>query len=198
MQEPLVRDVNVPNYFVLDTAALVPYYLRDTVLRLAAYDVFAPVLSDAILEELKGALRKLGRSHAHIERVVGAIERTFSDTIWNRDVLETHMREARGYVSDPDDAHVVSAALASGAHAIVTVNRRHFRDSALHDLGIEVWRPSELIQWSWARERRRVAEEALRRQCEGYENPPLRRAEVACKVDPILNEPATGLCCRRS
>jgi len=71
----LVRDVNVPTYFVLDTAALVPYYLRDTVLRLAACDVFAPVLSDAILEELKGALRKLGRSHTHIGRVVGAIER---------------------------------------------------------------------------------------------------------------------------
>lgn len=109
MQELLVRDVNVPTCFVLDMAALVPYYLRDTVLRLAAYDVFASVLSGEILNELKSALRKLGLSHAQIERVVGAIERTFGDNIWNRHVLETYMREARGCVSDPDDAHVISA-----------------------------------------------------------------------------------------
>lgn len=46
---------------------------------------------------------------------------------------------------DPDDAHVVAAALLGRADVIVTENTKHFPDSALAPLGLEAIRTDEFL-----------------------------------------------------
>jgi hypothetical protein len=46
---------------------------------------------------------------------------------------------------DPDDRHVLAAAIRCGAQVIVTWNRRDFPESALRPYGIEAQHPDEFV-----------------------------------------------------
>ncbi len=46
---------------------------------------------------------------------------------------------------DPDDRHVLAAAIASGAQVVVTFNLRHFPAAALEPFGVEAMHPDELV-----------------------------------------------------
>jgi len=50
---------------------------------------------------------------------------------------------------DPDDAHVLAAAIAGHADCIVTVNMRHFPDAVVAPYGIEVVDPEKFIINQW-------------------------------------------------
>jgi hypothetical protein len=49
------------------------------------------------------------------------------------------------WLPDPDDAHVLAAAIAGHADCIVTVNLRHFPDAIVGPYGIEVVDPDKFI-----------------------------------------------------
>ena len=46
---------------------------------------------------------------------------------------------------DPDDRHVLAAAVRAGAQVIVTANTRHFPDKALEQFGIEAQDADEFV-----------------------------------------------------
>ena len=120
---------------VLDACVLYPAPLRDLLMYLALKDVYRPRWTDAIHEEW---IRNLLENRPDLRRA--QLERT-------RDLMNRHARDSMvtGYegliealsLPDPDDRHVLAAAIHAGAEVIVTFNLPDFPASALAVHGIE-------------------------------------------------------------
>jgi predicted nucleic acid-binding protein len=120
---------------VLDACVLYPAPLRDLLMYLAVKDVYRPRWTDAIHEEW---IRNLLENRPDLRRA--QLERT-------RDLMNRHARDSMvtGYegliealsLPDPEDRHVLAAAIHAGAEVIVTFNLSDFPASALAVHGIE-------------------------------------------------------------
>ncbi|WP_432981615.1 PIN domain-containing protein [Dactylosporangium sp. CA-233914] len=131
---------------VLDTCVLWPSLQRDFLLSLAVEGMYRPVWSSVILDELEyhEAVKLVSRGEEQVtanqraSRLVDRMRAAFDDA------------EVRGWepldgtfgLPDPNDEHVLAAAVVAGAGAVVTANVKDFPASRL-PLGIEVLPPSE-------------------------------------------------------
>lgn len=112
------------------TNVLWPSLQRDFLLSMAAEGLCRPLWSEAILEELHEheALKLVSRGAAHAdalartEQLIGRMRGAFDDAI----VTGWEPLDAAFSLPDPDDEHVVAAALVGGAGVIVTDNLRHY------------------------------------------------------------------------
>jgi len=129
---------------VYDACVLYPAPLRDTLMRLAMTDLFKAHWTDQIHEEWITALLRQGKfTRDKLDRV--------------RELMDAHVRDAKvtGYESlietlnlpDPDDRHVLAAAIRCGADAIVTFNNRDFPEAELAPYGIDVLHPDDFIYY---------------------------------------------------
>jgi predicted nucleic acid-binding protein len=127
---------------LLDTSVLWPSTQRDFLLSLAAESVYRPLWSEAILEELEEheaeKLVSRGRADAataarRAARLVAEMRGAFDDA----SVIGWEGLEGTYGLPDPDDEHVVAAAVVGNAGAIVTANLRHF-PQRLMPTGMEV------------------------------------------------------------
>ena len=128
---------------LLDANVLYPAPIRDVFLQLATSDVFQAKWTADIHREWIEALL---RNEPHRDRV--ALQRT-------RDLMDRAARDCliTGYetlvptldLPDPDDRHVLAAAIAGHCDAIVTSNLRHFPNAAVEPFGIEVRHPDEFL-----------------------------------------------------
>lgn len=154
---------------ILDACVLYPAPLRDCLLRLALTDLFKAHWTDHIHAEWMEALRRTGRiAPEKLERV--------------RMLMDAHVRDAKvtGYESlidglelpDPDDRHVLAAAIRCNADAIVTFNLKHFPADALAPFGIELIHPDDFISYQIDLAPAKCAQ-ALRDQRLALKNPPL-------------------------
>ncbi len=139
---------------VLDTCVLVPGLQRDFLLQLAAEEAYAPLWGSGILLELDYVLARLDdrRERADSEqrrtRLFARMERAFPGAR-----IEAPKDGVYDYgLNDPDDGHVVHAAIIGKADAIVTDDTRAgFRTSAaLLAASIEVVYPREFAASSAA------------------------------------------------
>jgi predicted nucleic acid-binding protein len=106
---------------VLDACVLVPVAPTDTLLRLAEKGRFRPLWSDRILDEAERAVRGL---HPDMDpaRRFASMRRAFPRSLvtgW-----EAHEQDTQ--LPDPNDRHVVAAAIRGGADTIVTANLQDF------------------------------------------------------------------------
>ena len=106
----------------LDTNVLYPFFSRDLLLRLAEVDLFVPLWSNTVLDELRENL-----AIADIERLFQQMHRAFP---------HANVQNYLQYVDEielPDerDRHVVAAAFVSNADYVVTENLRDFPDDTL-------------------------------------------------------------------
>ena len=128
---------------LLDANILYPAPVRDIFLELAAGDLFRAKWSTDIHREWIDALL---RNEPHRDRA--ALDRT-------RDLMDRATRDClvAGYetliptlqLRDPDDRHVLAAAIVGRCDAIVTFNLRDFPEAALTPYGIEVWHPDRFL-----------------------------------------------------
>ena len=132
------------NYTVVyDACVLFPAPLRDLLMRLALVGLFRARWSAQIHEEW---LRSLLEKRPELTRA--QLERTRD--LMNTSVLDSLVTGHEPLIEaivlpDPDDRHVVAAAIRCGANAIVTYNLKDFPEAALQPLGIEAQHPDDFV-----------------------------------------------------
>ncbi|MDM7954488.1 MAG: PIN domain-containing protein [Cyanobium sp. CZS 25K] len=154
---------------IYDACVLYPAPLRDLLMRLALTDLYRARWSDQIHEEwITAVLRKRSDlSRAQLERT--------------RSLMNAHVRDALvdGYQSlipslelpDPDDRHVLAAAIKCGADLIVTFNLDDFPDHALTSYGIGACHPDSFLVDQLNLDAERVCM-AMRQHRASLKNPP--------------------------
>jgi predicted nucleic acid-binding protein len=118
--------------------------LCDTLLRLAEEPAsYRPLWSEQILLEVGDALeRKLKRTALQRRRRLQAMREAFPDA--EVEVL-ADLANAITCLPDPNDRHVVAAAISGRADAIVTFNMRHFPRECIQQFGIVCRSPDQLL-----------------------------------------------------
>jgi predicted nucleic acid-binding protein len=116
-------------------------YLRDSLLRLAAADLFSPAWSSQILAELRRALlREQAATPDQADRIIVLMQAHFPNA-------ETFGFEPLipAMTCDEKDRHVLAAAVRSGATVLVTANLDDFPRSATQAQGVEVQSPDDFL-----------------------------------------------------
>jgi predicted nucleic acid-binding protein len=128
---------------VLDSCVLVPNALCDTMLRMAEAGFFRPLWSARILDEVRYAVHRVHPEIPldRIQRRLDAMDSAFDDA----SVSGWEGVTAGLDLPDPDDRHVLAAAIAGGGQAIVTFNLKDFPPTALAPTGIETRHPDEFL-----------------------------------------------------
>jgi predicted nucleic acid-binding protein len=128
---------------VLDASVLYPLPLRDTLLRLAEKELYDPLWSERILEEVRRNLIADGRaSEEQADHMLGCMRDAFDGACVTSEavaLLESSM------TNDAKDRHVLAAAVGSPAQVVVTLNLKDFPESACSPHSIEVRSPDEFL-----------------------------------------------------
>lgn len=128
---------------VLDACVFYPAMLRDFLLRLAQTGLFAAKWTDRIHDEWIGAL-----SHDRPElvpklpRTRELIDQAIPDCL----VVNYEAFVAGLQLPDPDDRHVLAAAIRCDAQIILTSNLKDFPNSTLAQYDIEAMHPDVFIE----------------------------------------------------
>jgi predicted nucleic acid-binding protein len=127
---------------VLDANTLYPAPLRDLLLSLAVDGLFHARWTTLIQQEWA---RSLARNRPELEPQLDALI-----DLMNRSVPDCLVENHEGLIAglalpDPDDRHVLAAAIAGHADAIVTFNLRDFPMDVLHPHQIEAVHPDEFV-----------------------------------------------------
>lgn len=127
---------------ILDANVLYPQLLRDTLLSLAGENLYHARWSATINDEL---VRNLVKNKPEITDSLPALVKLMCDSV--PDSLVTNYENLAGNIELPDlnDRHVVAAAIAGHADAIVTFNLKDFPLAVLQPYGVEVQHPDEFI-----------------------------------------------------
>lgn len=131
---------------LLDTCVLWPSLQRDVLLSLAAEGLYRPVWSEVILAELEyeeaAKLTRRGAAHSDAERRAAHLIRQMRLAFDDAEIAGWEGLDGTYGLPDPDDEHVVAAAVVAGAGAIITLNTKDF-PVALLPTGVETLRPAE-------------------------------------------------------
>lgn len=133
---------------VLDACVLYPFALRDTLLRLAELELYDPRWSDEILEEMsRNLVQRHGATVEQVDRIVAAMTAAFGGASVPADLVA---RLIPAMTNHEKDRHVLAAAQASGAEAVVTLNLADFPEEATQPLGIDAIHPDDFLQTLFA------------------------------------------------
>lgn len=108
---------------VLDANVLYPFSLRDTLLRLAELELYRPLWSGRILEEMRQALLEHGVGTESAQRLVETMRDVFEEAEVDEDEIA---RLEPAMTNEPGDRHVLACAVAADSEVVVTSNLAHF------------------------------------------------------------------------
>ncbi len=129
---------------VLDACVLLPYQLADLLLRLADAELYEPLWSEAILEEVHRNL--IGTFGVPTEKATKRLNHMRSAFPPNANVTGYEKNLMDTMTTEPKDRHVAAAAVRGNAALIVTANIRDFPPDALEPYDIEVIHPDDFLQ----------------------------------------------------
>ncbi|MGR3757498.1 MAG: RSP_2648 family PIN domain-containing protein [Tranquillimonas sp.] len=139
---------------LIDANVLYPTVLREVVLGVARAGLFVPLWSARILEEWARAAAKLGPEGEAIARgEVAALALHWPKA----QVVPRDGDMARLWLPDPDDVHVLAAAVAGSADLILTMNARDFPRNLLAEEGLDRADPDSFLTGLYARDPDAVA-----------------------------------------
>lgn len=132
----------MPFTVIYDACVLYPFHLRDLLIRVAQAGLVHARWTEAILDEWFNSLTE--------DRPELALRLLRTRSLMNdalRDVLVEDYQDLISGLTlpDPDDRHVLAAAIKAGAQVIVTHNIRDFPASAIERYGIEAQHPDEFV-----------------------------------------------------
>lgn len=156
---------------VLDACVLYPTVLREILIGVAKAGLYTPLWSDRILEEWARATIKLGRGAEDIARgEIAALRADFPKA----SVAAREGLEARLWLPDPADVHVLAAAIAGHADLIVTFNASDFPRHTLAEEGLRRDDPDHFLLSLWRKEPDAIAHvvEAVRAEAERLSGEP--------------------------
>ena len=132
---------------VLDACVLYPTVLREIVLGVAGAGLITPVWSARLLEEWRrAAARNGGKADAVVAE--GEIARAGAAFPGAR-VAPRPETEARLWLPDPADIHVLATAIDAGADTIITLNLRDFPARELAPVGVSAMHPDAALRALW-------------------------------------------------
>ena len=143
---------------LLDACVLYPTVMREVLLCAAKTGAFIPLWSDRILEEwARAAVRADPVDEAQARGEIALIKAAFPKAT----VPANTGLEARLWLPDAGDIHVLAAAIAGSADAIVTMNAKDFPRGLLAEEGLERHDPDALMVRLWRADPDGVTEVAL-------------------------------------
>lgn len=118
---------------LLDANVLYPYRMRDALLRFAEAGLFRARWSAEILDEWqRSLLRNKPDIEASIHQQIDAMDRAFPEArVTGYEALMDSLD-----LPDPDDRHVLAAAIGADAEHIVTENLKDFPEAILAPYGL--------------------------------------------------------------
>ena len=136
----------IPRYAaILDACVLYPAQLRDLLLSMATTDLFTVRWTDQIHDEWirnvvanGGSPEKLARTH-----------RIMNDAVPDCLVAGYEHLIDGLMLPDPDDRHVLAAAIVGKVDAIVTTNLKHFPPDALERYSLEALHPDDFVMYQF-------------------------------------------------
>ncbi len=134
----------MPFVVVYDACVLYPAPLRDLLVRLALTGLFQAKWSERILDEcFRGIARQ--RPELTPERLARS-RRLLGEAIPDCEVTGyEELIDGLTGLPDPEDRHVVAAAIRSGAQVIVTCNLRDFPSQVLARYGLTAQHPDDFV-----------------------------------------------------
>lgn len=180
---------------VLDANTLYPTLVRDLLLSLAQMGLYHARWTTEIESEWS---RNLAADRPHLADRLPAVVSLMRDAIPDCLVENHHPLIDAIQLPDPDDRHVVAAAIAGHADAIVTFNLKHFPAEAVHPHGIEVVHPDDFVMNQLQLEPY-VALEAIKSMRARWKNPPRSADELiggSGKARPDHHSSTSGGCSR--
>lgn len=172
--------MELPVTAVYDANILYPAPLRDLFIRLAQAGLVRAKWTETIHDEW-------------LRNVVEDNPRLSSDRlVRTRDLMNAAVRDClvTGHedlidsltLPDPDDRHVLAAAIRSGANVIVTCNLRDFPEATLARYDIEAMHPDDFLVGLLELAPGPVCT-AVKRQREGLRNPPRTAGELLATLE---------------
>ena len=132
---------------LIDTCVIYPTVMRRMVLGVAQAGFFTPVWSARIIEEWQRAAQKLGPDGAAQAGAEAALLRAnwpSAEVTWPASL------EARLWLPDPADLHVLAAAISGSADLILTLNTKDFTRNVLAEEGLSRADPDTFLYGFWS------------------------------------------------
>jgi len=165
---------------VYDACVLYPSTLRDMLIRIAQAGLVQAKWTDRILDEVFDNLAK-NRSDLRQERLDRTRELMGRAV---RDCLVTNYEKLESVLDlpDPDDRHVLAAAIKSRAQMIVTRNLKDFPSEALAEWNVEATHPDDFVLAQIDLDRQRVFA-AVQQIADSWKNPPGNASDVLDRLE---------------
>jgi hypothetical protein len=160
---------------LLDACVLYPAPLRDFLLHLACTGLFRARWTDEIHDEWVRNLlaNRPDLTAKQLHRTRDLMNKAVPDA-----TVTGHMQLVESLrLPDPDDRHVLAAAICGHAEVIVTFNEKDFPRETLAEFGVETQHPDEfishLITLDWS-----TVTRALKNQRATLKNPPMSATDL--------------------
>jgi hypothetical protein len=125
----------------LDTCVLYPQYLCDTLLTQADAQIYRPLWSKGVLEELGRVLeREAGLAPEQVNHRLTEMRRAFPDA-----EVGGYEHLIDGMTNHSKDRHVLAAAVRANVEVLVTANLKDFPDHALKPFDITAVHPDDFL-----------------------------------------------------
>lgn len=158
---------------VLDACVLYDSHLRDLLLRLAEKELYQPIWSSVICDEIKRNLEKR-ISVDKANYLIDIINSSFPEAIIDNFSELPKIEEER---INKKDRHVLAAAISSNAQVIVTNNLKDFPNDVLLEYNIEAQSPDEFFVNLFYLSFNKVFD-AYTEMEKALKNPPISREEL--------------------